>query len=228
MSAPTPAPLLILLLLAPLVVSPPRPVQPGGGPMFEQKAAGGRLIITSDDPHFDPSVLGLGDPPPPPPLPDHRKPPLLSVIEQEKMEAAAVREALSAPLLGADGEDRSAPAPREQSGAGRRDDTHLNPGAALYQKQQRAGGKRPRGDHRAHSMDEEFFTKHVLPKLGAITRCMLPAIVRDLPLFLPSRAGLPEVSIEKKRDLFHLLDADEDGVLSAAEQHGARAYLRED
>ena len=156
-------PPLLLVLLAPLARAPPRPPQPGG-PMFEQKAAGGRVIITSDDPTFDPSILGLGDPPPPPP-PPRRKPHPLSVVEQEAMEAAAVAEAIAAPLVGADGEDRTAPAPRDQSGAGRRDDTHAHPGAALFQKQQHAGGRK--STHGKQSMDEEFFTTHVLPKLGA-------------------------------------------------------------
>jgi hypothetical protein len=129
--------------------------------MFEQKAAGGRVIITSEDPNFDPSVLGLGDPPPPPR--HHEKPRPLSVVEQERMEAAAVTEAIAAPRVGTDGEDRSASAPREQSGAGRRDDTTLNRGAALYQKAQRAGWKYRAG---SHTMDENFFLEHVLPKLG--------------------------------------------------------------
>ena len=41
-------------------------------------------------------------------------------------------------------------------------------------------------------------------------------------------AGNAEVSREKKADLFHVLDADHDGVLSVEEQRGARAYTRED
>jgi hypothetical protein len=42
--------------------------------------------------------------------------------EQEALEAAVLAEAIAAPLIGANGEDRSVPAPREDSGAGRRDD----------------------------------------------------------------------------------------------------------
>ena len=52
---------------------------------------------------------------------------LLSEAEQEAIEAEALREAIAAPLLGTDGEDRSRPAPREESGAGRRDDVHARP-----------------------------------------------------------------------------------------------------
>jgi Ca2+-binding EF-hand superfamily protein len=37
-----------------------------------------------------------------------------------------------------------------------------------------------------------------------------------------------EVSHAKKHDLFELLDADHDGVLSVQEQRSARAYMRED
>lgn len=48
----------------------------------------------------------------------------LSEAEQESIEAEAMREAIAAPLIGTDGEDRSLPAPREESGAGRRDDIH--------------------------------------------------------------------------------------------------------
>eukprot|EP01043_Picozoa_sp_COSAG02_P024397 COSAG02_NODE_1331_length_13215_cov_3.173058_6_plen_552_part_00 len=48
----------------------------------------------------------------------------LSEAEQEAIEAEAMREAIAAPLIGTDGEDRSLPAPREESGAGRRDDIH--------------------------------------------------------------------------------------------------------
>ncbi len=43
------------------------------------------------------------------------------LLEQEELEAEALAEALAAPLIGRNGEDRSAPAPREGSGAGRRD-----------------------------------------------------------------------------------------------------------
>lgn len=46
-----------------------------------------------------------------------------SEADQEAIEAEAMREAIAAPLIGADGEDRSQPAPRAESGAGRRDDT---------------------------------------------------------------------------------------------------------
>lgn len=49
---------------------------------------------------------------------------LLTEAEQEAIEAEAMKEAIAAPLIGPDGEDRSRPAPREESGAGRRDDTH--------------------------------------------------------------------------------------------------------
>lgn len=41
--------------------------------------------------------------------------------EVDPIEAAALAEAIAAPLLGKDGEDRSIPAPREDSGAGRKD-----------------------------------------------------------------------------------------------------------
>eukprot|EP01043_Picozoa_sp_COSAG02_P018398 COSAG02_NODE_858_length_16456_cov_7.419698_13_plen_740_part_00 len=47
---------------------------------------------------------------------------LNGLSEQEALEAAVVAEAIAAPLIGANGEDRSVPAPREDSGAGRRDD----------------------------------------------------------------------------------------------------------
>ena len=50
---------------------------------------------------------------------------------QDAIEAAALAEAIAAPRIGPDGEDRSAPAPREASGAGRRDDTHARPVSAL-------------------------------------------------------------------------------------------------
>ena len=50
---------------------------------------------------------------------------------QDAIEAAALAEAIAAPRIGPDGEDRSAPAPREASGAGRRDDTHVRPAPAL-------------------------------------------------------------------------------------------------
>ena len=126
---------LALTTLLPSCVAPPRP--PGSGPMFEQKAAGGRVIVTSDDPTFDPATLGLGPDALPPRKAPLRKPHPLSVIEQEKLEAAALAEAIAAPLVDPQtGEDRSAPSPREESGAGRKDDTHsahsLNPGAALF------------------------------------------------------------------------------------------------
>ena len=49
---------------------------------------------------------------------------LLTEAEQQAIEAEALQEAIAAPLLGADGEDRSRPAPREESGAGRRDEIH--------------------------------------------------------------------------------------------------------
>ena len=42
----------------------------------------------------------------------------------EDLEAAAVAEAIAAPRIGADGEDRSVPMPRAESGVGRRDDTN--------------------------------------------------------------------------------------------------------
>ena len=48
----------------------------------------------------------------------------LSEAEQESLEAEALAEAIAAPLIGPDGEDRTAPAPRSESGAGRRDDVH--------------------------------------------------------------------------------------------------------
>lgn len=47
--------------------------------------------------------------------------------DQEALEAAVVAEAIAAPLIGPNGEDRSVPAPREDSGAGRRDDVRAPP-----------------------------------------------------------------------------------------------------
>ena len=97
-----------------------------------------------------------------------------------------------------------------------------------------------RGDqHASHSMNEKFFTDHVLPKLGALRVCSVAsnhsaaALVRmhssaGTSWFRFSAAGFAEVSLEKKRNLFNILDADHDGVLSAAEQRGARTYQRED
>lgn len=43
-------------------------------------------------------------------------------LDQESVEAEALEEALRAPLIGRNGEDRSVPQPREASGAGRKDD----------------------------------------------------------------------------------------------------------
>ena len=48
----------------------------------------------------------------------------LSEAEQEALEAESLAEAIAAPLIGPDGEDRTAAAPRSESGAGRRDDVH--------------------------------------------------------------------------------------------------------
>lgn len=50
------------------------------------------------------------------------RPPPLSEEEQEELELSAMLEAMAAPIIGADGEDRSVPAPREaNAGAGRKD-----------------------------------------------------------------------------------------------------------
>jgi len=208
--------LAVALLLRP-VAAPPRPPEPGG-PMFEQKAANGRVIVSSDDPFFDPSILGLGDkkarPPKPPaghtrppdtdsaapagltmnavhktlsPLPPPPAPPAPAPLDQEALEAAAMAEAIAAPLLGADGEDRSAPAPRAESGAGRRDDTHRG---------QPKGGAGRR-------VDRKFFKDHILPVL----------------------------EIKHKHDgdeLFDKFDEDKDGYLSGNEQRRTRAYMREE
>ena len=117
---------------------------PSTGPMYEQKV--GRLIITTGDPEFDgEQFLGgkvgslaktlLGDggaslpnllPSPPssssPPLPPHaHPPPPMTAEEQEALELEMLAEAIAAPLIGPDGEDRSVSAPREESGAGRKD-----------------------------------------------------------------------------------------------------------
>ena len=214
----------VALLLVRPVAAPPRPPEPGG-PMFEQKAANGRVIVSSDDPFFDPSVLGLGDkktaqPPKPPaghtrppdtdsaapagltmnavhktlsPLPPPPDPPAPApdaeqeALDQEALEAEAMAEAIAAPLLGADGEDRSAPAPRAESGAGRRDDTHRG--------QQKGGAGR--------RVDRKFFIQHILPVL----------------------------EIKHKHDgdeLFDKFDEDKDGYLSANEQRRTRAYMREE
>jgi hypothetical protein len=70
-------------------------------------------------------------PPPPPPPPPRVPPPLVpptaqqpqaTGLDQESLEAEALQEALRAPIIGANGEDRSVPQPREESGAGRKDD----------------------------------------------------------------------------------------------------------
>ena len=77
-------------------------------------------------------------PPPPPPVPPAvpsvaqqpsdsgapgaSAPQAAGSLDQESLEAEALHEALQAPLIGSDGEDRSLPQPRTESGAGRKDD----------------------------------------------------------------------------------------------------------
>jgi hypothetical protein len=67
-----------------------------------------------------------------------------AAVGQEELEQAAMAEAISAPIMGADGEDRSDPAPRSESGAGRRD-TVRSHAASTARRRSTAGGKTAAG-----------------------------------------------------------------------------------
>lgn len=102
-------------------------------------------------------------------------------------------EAIAAPLIGPDGEDRSAPAPREQTGAGRRDTMGGTPGrpprhaarthgGAHAHKSGHAQGRQPGAaratglgpqKRRPGAIDRAFFERSILPRLGGWLCCWL-------------------------------------------------------
>ena len=103
---------------------------------LNQDGRGVKVGARSHDPPQAPWPQEMQPPPPPPPPPlPAAVPPVAQQpsnsdsrgtsarsLDQESLEAEALHEALQAPLKGINGEDRSLPQPRVESGAGRKDD----------------------------------------------------------------------------------------------------------